>query len=217
MKLIVKDQGYEDRLCWGPDGLLPAVVQEAEGLGVLMLAYMNKLSLKKTLETGYTWFWSRSRGSLWQKGESSGNVQQVKEIYYDCDGDTLLVMVKQQGVGCHTGSFSCFHNLLAGDKIPEYKEIPGDTILAGLAATIRERRELRPEGSYVSRLFEKGLDEMVKKLGEEAVELVIAAKNLRRDEIVYESADLIFHLLVVLEGSGVELDQVLSELARRKK
>ena len=162
-------------------GLVPAVVQEENGQ-VLMLAYMNEESLQKTLETGYTWFFSRSRQKLWQKGETSGNVQKVKEISYDCDGDTLLVRVHQSGVACHTGSYSCFSGRRLGEHtkgiavIPEPPKVSLAKVLNELYNVIQDRRLNPVEGSYTNYLFEKGQDKILKKVGEEAVETVIASK-----------------------------------------
>ena len=164
-------------------GLVPAVVQEENGQ-VLMLAYMNEESLKKTLETGYTWFFSRSRQKLWQKGETSGNVQKVKEISYDCDGDTLLVRVHQTGVACHTGTYTCFsgRKLMGGEEkgiavVPPEKKADLAEVLYDLYNVIQDRRLNPVEGSYTNYLFEKGQDKILKKVGEEAVETIIASKN----------------------------------------
>lgn len=162
-------------------GLVPAVVQEENGQ-VLMLAYMNEESLKKTLETGYTWFFSRSRQKLWQKGETSGNVQKVKEISYDCDGDTLLVRVHQTGVACHTGTYTCFsgRKLMGGEEkgiavVPPEKKADLAEVLYDLYNVIQDRRLNPVEGSYTNYLFEKGQDKILKKVGEEAVETIIAS------------------------------------------
>lgn len=216
MKLkLVAGEGELDKLRFDESGLIPAIVQEYGSGTVLMLAYMNREALSKTLETSCTWFWSRSRSSLWQKGETSGNIQKVKELYYDCDADALLVLVEQQGVACHTGRFSCFHNLAATGEpaVPDYKS--SNDILRLLMCIIQERRVLKPEGSYVAYLFEQGLDKMLKKLGEEATEVIIAAKNSCRRELIYEAGDLLFHLLVLLNASDVLLSEVLAELSSR--
>ena len=164
------------------DGLVPAVVQEENGQ-VLMLAYMNEESLKRTLETGTTWFWSRSRQELWHKGETSGNLQEVKDMYYDCDGDTILVIVHQTGSGaCHTGTYSCFsgRHLLPNDKALTVVEQPADknalaAIMNELYDVIRDRQLNPKAGSYTNYLFDKGQDKILKKVGEEAVETVIAS------------------------------------------
>lgn len=193
------------------NGLIPAVVQDADSGRVLMVAYMNAASLEKTLETGQTWFYSRSRRWLWHKGETSGHVQDVVRIEYDCDGDALLVQVRQKGPACHTGEPSCFHNVL---QEREEGTRPG-LFFAELEAIITGRKNLRPAGSYVAGLFEKGTDKILKKVGEEAAEVIIAAKNDNRDELVYEAADLVFHLMVLLADKNVPLADISAELVRR--
>ncbi|MBE6092831.1 MAG: bifunctional phosphoribosyl-AMP cyclohydrolase/phosphoribosyl-ATP diphosphatase HisIE [Selenomonas ruminantium] len=204
-------------------GLVPAVVQEENGQ-VLMLAYMNKESLEKTIETGYTWYYSRSRQSLWNKGEESGNKQKVKEISYDCDGDTLLIKVHQTGVACHTGTYTCF----SGRKLVEEKEkglvvvepepeTSLATVLNDLYNVIQERQLNPVEGSYTNYLFEKGQDKILKKVGEEAVETVIASKNNKSEEVLYEMGDLWYHCLVLLAYHKLTPDQLLDELMSRRK
>ncbi|MBP3781166.1 MAG: bifunctional phosphoribosyl-AMP cyclohydrolase/phosphoribosyl-ATP diphosphatase HisIE [Selenomonas sp.] len=204
-------------------GLVPAVVQEENGQ-VLMLAYMNAESLQKTIETGYTWYYSRSRQKLWNKGEESGNKQQVKEISYDCDGDTLLIKVHQTGVACHTGTYTCF----SGRKLVEEKEkglmvvepeqeTSLATVLNDLYNVIQERRLNPVEGSYTNYLFEKGQDKILKKVGEEAVETVIASKNNKSEEVLYEMGDLWYHCLVLLAYHKLTPDQLLDELMSRRK
>ena len=204
-------------------GLVPAVVQEENGQ-VLMLAYMNAESLQKTIETGYTWYYSRSRQKLWNKGEESGNKQQVKEISYDCDGDTLLIKVHQTGVACHTGTYTCF----SGRKLVEEKEkglvvvepeqeTSLATVLNDLYNVIQERQLNPVEGSYTNYLFEKGQDKILKKVGEEAVETVIASKNNKSEEVLYEMGDLWYHCLVLLAYHKLTPDQLLDELMSRRK
>lgn len=204
-------------------GLVPAVVQEENGQ-VLMLAYMNKESLVKTIETGYTWYYSRSRQRLWNKGEESGNKQKVKEISYDCDGDTLLIKVHQTGVACHTGTYTCF----SGRKLVEEKEkglvvvepepeTSLATVLNDLFNVIQERQLNPVEGSYTNYLFEKGQDKILKKVGEEAVETVIASKNNKSEEVLYEMGDLWYHCLVLLAYHKLTPDQLLDELMSRRK
>ena len=204
-------------------GLVPAIVQEENGQ-VLMLAYMNEESLKKTLATGYTWFYSRSRQKLWKKGEESGNVQKVKEISYDCDGDTLLVRVHQTGVACHTGSYTCFSGRkLAGEEekgvavIPEEKGYVLAEILNDLYKVIEDRRLNPIEGSYTNYLFDKGQDKILKKVGEEAVETILASKNNVKEEILYEMGDLWYHCLVLLAFHGITPDELFRELMSRRK
>lgn len=194
-------------------GLVPAIVQDERSKEVLTLAYMNKESLEKTLEIGETVFYSRSRKELWHKGETSGNTQQVKQIKYDCDQDALLVQVIPAGPACHTGSYSCFSETLTGDQT-EAKE-NRYAILDELQSVLAERKSLLPEGSYTSKLFQEGVDRIAKKIGEEAGEVIIAAKNDDPAEMALESADLIFHLLMILTDRGVPLDDVLRVLEER--
>ena len=205
-------------------GLVPAIVQEESGQ-VLMLAYMNKESLEKTIETGLTWFYSRSRQRLWQKGEESGNIQQVKEISYDCDGDTLLVRVHQRGVACHTWTYSCFSGRRLhpekNDKsvavVPPEKQQSLAIVLNELYDVIQDRRLNPVEGSYTNYLFDKGQDKILKKVGEEAVETVIASKNNVRKEILYEMGDLWYHCLVLLAYHGISPEELFAELMSRRK
>ena len=188
--------------------LIPAIVQEESTGEILMLAYMNKESMAKTLETGYTWFWSRSRQELWNKGATSGHLQKVISIHGDCDDDTLLVKVEQTGPACHTGSKSCFFN-----KIKQVIEM-NDT-LVNLYETILERKQNAQEGSYTCYLFEKGLDKILKKVGEECSETIIAAKNGNKEETVGEISDLIFHLFVMMANEGIAVEDVMAELDKR--
>jgi len=185
-------------------GLVPAIVQDSATREVLMLAYMNRESLLRTLKEGETWFYSRSRASLWHKGETSGNLQSVRKISLDCDSDTLLIEVTPNGPACHKGTYSCFgaQPVLEG-------------FLRSLVQLIESRKESRPEGSYTTYLFDSGLDKILKKVGEESAETIIAAKNGSSDELIAESADLIYHLLVLLAERGVSLDEVVGELASR--
>lgn len=205
-------------------GLIPAIVQDADSGQVLMMAYMNREALDKTLATGRTWFYSRSRQSLWMKGETSGNIQTVREVRYDCDQDTLLVLVEQTGAACHTGHYSCFYRTLDGqeleparfdaDRVYQAKEGPG--IVLELMDVIRQRQKDRPEGSYTTYLFDKGLDKILKKVGEETAEVIIAAKNPDNSELIYEASDLIYHLLVLLAEKGVDITEVFGELRSRR-
>ncbi len=209
-------------LKYGPDGLIPAIVQEETTGEVLMMAYMNKDSLRMTLQKGFTHFWSRSRKKFWMKGESSGHVQEVKQILYDCDKDTLLVRVRQRGPGaCHTGHRSCFFASVLGGTIAEaafdvdvaYERQP---ILERLADIIRERRESAKEGSYVTSLFAKGRETILKKVGEEATEVVLAGAQGNREAVIREMADLWFHCLIALAEQGIALDEIYSELRSRR-
>lgn len=199
-------------------GLVPAIVQDAVSKEVLMLAYMNEESLRLSLESGETWFWSRSRSELWHKGATSGHTQRIRSLSYDCDGDTLLVLVDQKGPACHTGKYSCFHNPLpvggaGGDSVPA--EGSRFAMLGELERTISERYAERPEGAYTSYLFEKGLDKILKKFGEESIEVVIAAKNGDNAELGSEAGDLLFHLMVLLRERGLPLDSVMEVLRER--
>lgn len=205
-------------------GLIPAIIQEDGSGQVLMMAYMNKEALNKTIDTGYTWFYSRSRQTLWMKGESSGHVQEVKSIRYDCDADCLLVLVEQTGAACHTGHHSCFYRTLEGQELeaPQfdlhkiYAGKAGPGILFELYDVLLQRQQERPEGSYTSYLFNEGLDKILKKVGEESAEVIIAAKNRSKEEVSYEVADLIYHLLVMLVEQGVELSDIFAELQSRR-
>lgn len=205
-------------------GLVPAIIQDNQSGQVLMMAYMNAESLAKTLSTGKTWFYSRSRQALWMKGETSGHVQAVKEVYYDCDEDTLLIKVEQTGTACHTGHYSCFYRNMDGQEVAPvlvdpnrvYSSTAGPGILYELYDLILDRQVHRPEGSYTSYLFDKGLDKILKKVGEESAEVIIAAKNRSRSELVYESSDLLYHWLVLLVEQGVTLEDIFLELKSRR-
>ncbi|MFD1423296.1 bifunctional phosphoribosyl-AMP cyclohydrolase/phosphoribosyl-ATP diphosphatase HisIE [Laceyella tengchongensis] len=194
-------------LKFGADGLIPAIVQDGRTKQVLTLAYMNRESLEKTLETGETWFFSRSRQALWHKGATSGHTQKVIAVSSDCDQDALLIQVEPRGPACHTGSVSCFGG--EADK-PE-----PESILAQLETVIAERQQERPEGSYTTYLFDKGIDKILKKVGEEAAEVIIAAKNEGQAELRYEAADLLYHLLVLLREKNLPFGNVLAELRER--
>lgn len=213
-----------DELKFNNDGLIPAIVQDWASKEVLTLAYMNKESLQKTIETEETWFWSRSRQELWHKGATSGNTQKVKSIQYDCDGDALVVQVVPAGPACHNGTYSCFSNGIGQETEPAADEgtsTPVDpsnrfAILGELEALIAQREAEMPEGSYTTYLFDKGIDKILKKVGEEAAEVIIAAKNRNHDELRYEAADLLYHLLVLLREQKLPLDHVLAELQKRR-
>jgi len=195
-------------------GLVPAIVQDAATGEVLTLAYMNRQSLQKSLETGETWFYSRSRQQLWHKGETSGNVHRIVEMHLDCDGDAILVTVKAAGPACHTGERSCFHRL-SGSGRREGRSLP--VVLAELQEVIRRRRAEMPQGSYTAELFQAGTGEISKKVGEEGVEVAVAALSQTRERVVSEVSDLVYHLLVLLEDRGIALDEVAGELASRHK
>ncbi len=200
------------RVRFDQQGLAPAVVQDAHTGRVLMLAWMSREALLRTLDTGQGWYWSRSRGELWHKGATSGNTQDVRAVILDCDADTLLVVVDQTGVACHTGQPTCFFAPLGDDDAPEPFAALGD-----LAGVVAERAASGDrEASYTARLLGGGIDQVCKKVGEEATEVVIAAKGREREEVVYESADLLYHLTVLWQAAGVDVDEVAAELASRR-
>ena len=189
-------------------GLAPAIVQDIMSKKVLMLAYMNKESIGKTFEEGIVHYYSRSREKLWKKGETSGNIQKLKGFYYDCDKDSILVLVEQVGVACHTGNYSCFFNevLKSGEE---------KNIIEELYILLKDRRKNPKEGSYTNYLFREGLDKILKKVGEEASEVIIGAKNNSKEELVYEISDLIYHLLVLMVNENILLDEIKEELISR--
>ncbi|WP_042168836.1 bifunctional phosphoribosyl-AMP cyclohydrolase/phosphoribosyl-ATP diphosphatase HisIE [Paenibacillus gorillae] len=215
----LKLQELASLIKWSEDGLVPAIVQDAQSKEVLMLAYMNAESLRLSAENGVTWFWSRSRNELWNKGATSGHTQRICSMSYDCDADTLLVKVDQVGPACHTGKYSCFFNDIevqgADVSGQQSEEADRFAILGNLEGVIAQRYAERPEGAYTTYLFEKGLDKILKKVGEEATEVIIAAKNEDNDELRSEASDLLFHLLVLLRERGLPLDDVMRELNGR--
>jgi phosphoribosyl-ATP pyrophosphohydrolase/phosphoribosyl-AMP cyclohydrolase len=198
-------------------GLIPVIVQDAESGQVLMFAYANKESLEMTISTKRTHFWSRSRKKLWAKGEESGNVQGVKEIFLDCDKDAVLVLVNQKGVACHTGKRTCFFETIDGreEDAPAFGTSRTGKTLEEVYGVIEDRKRNPREDSYVSGLFKSGLDRILKKVGEEAGETIIAAKNENRREIIYEMADLWFHSMVSLAHFGITPEDIYEELGRR--
>ncbi len=206
-----KDIKFDER------GLVPVIVQDAENGQVIMFAYANKESLEKSIETKRTHFWSRSRKKLWAKGEESGNVQEVKQILFDCDQDTILVLVNQKGVACHTGKRSCFFETIDGEEenAPAFGSIRTGKTLDEIYQIIEDRKRNPREGSYVSGLFKNGLDRILKKVGEEAGETIIAAKNEKRREVIYELADLWFHSIVMLAYFGIIPEDIYKELGKR--
>lgn len=221
-------------------GLVPAVVQDARTREVLTLAYMNEESLRRTLEEGETWFWSRSRGELWHKGATSGNTQRVVGVNLDCDADAIVVLVEPRGPACHTGATSCFHSEVGGlhakatldeDEASSSRAIEGEagsfedgkdvegigTVLEELYSVIEDRRREMPAGSYTTYLFEKGLNKILKKVGEESAETIIAAKDGELSALASETADLVYHLLVMMVERGLTFEALGRELARRRK
>ncbi|MFW6238139.1 MAG: bifunctional phosphoribosyl-AMP cyclohydrolase/phosphoribosyl-ATP diphosphatase HisIE [Halanaerobiales bacterium] len=229
----------EEELKFNEQGLIPAVLQDVNTGEVLMVAYMNRESLQKTRETGKACFWSRSRQELWLKGETSGNYQNVKEIRVDCDQDTLLVLVEPGGPACHTGKKTCFYRDIEGEEVeingdksftaprqvagqeqvtdPEGDKdnIPDYSFLFSLYRLIQDRKENLPAGSYTTSLFKDGKEEIVKKVGEEGTEVVIAGMNEDRGEIIYETADFFYHLFVLLVYSGISIEDIVKELKER--
>ena len=205
MSLRPEDVRFDER------GLVPAVVQDARTREVLTLAYMNEESLRRTLQEGETWFWSRSRSELWHKGATSGNTQRVVEVRADCDSDALVILVEPRGPACHTGARSCF-----GSEAGEVKANIG-VALEEVFRVVSERRREMPEASYTTYLFEKGLNKILKKVGEESAETIIAAKDGDDGALKAETADLLYHLVVMLVERGLTLEDVGGELARRRK
>ena len=198
-----------DELKFDEKGLIPAIVVDAENGKVLTLAYMNRESLQISMEKGLTCFWSRSRQELWLKGETSGNYQHVVSITADCDRDALVVMVEKDGPACHLGTDSCFNDLVyQSDELQEFS-------LEGLMALLKGRKETLPEGSYTTYLFQKGLEKILKKVGEESTEVIIAGKAEDKRETVYEIADLAYHVMVLMTEMGISLEDVHRELASR--
>lgn len=202
-------------------GLIPVIVTDYDDNKVLMMAWMNKEALDMTIKTKKAHYFSRSRQALWMKGESSGNIQEVVSVKKDCDSDTLLMQVKQTGVACHTGNDTCFYtDLLSepdqGKTNNQESELYGATILKELYNVVINRKDNPKEGSYTNYLFDKGIDKILKKVGEEASEVIIAAKNDSRDEIRYETADLLYHLIVMLVDRGLTLEEIYGELKSRR-
>ncbi len=203
------------------EGLIPAVIQDTLNKEVLMVAYMNQESLQLSLETGETHFWSRSRKKLWRKGESSGHTQKIKHIFLDCDEDTLLIEVEQITAACHTGARSCFfRELTSTGEILKRAEAPGEdrdppNILKALSQTILSRKKAAPTKSYTSLLLQGGIDRILKKVAEESGEFIIGAKNGDRQEMIHETADLLYHMLVALGFYDIPFSEIEIELQRR--
>ena len=199
------------QLKWNADGLIPVVVQDASDLTVLMLAYMNEDALKETLDTQQATYYSRSRQALWRKGETSGHTQAVKDIRYDCDSDTLLMQVVQTGVACHTGAKSCFYRSFEGDVSASAN------VLDELYATVASRKKDPVPGSYTDYLFNEGIDKILKKIGEEASEIIIASKNPDDDDLIGEVSDFIYHLTVLLNDREIPFEAIYQRLKERQK
>lgn len=198
-------------------GLVPAVIQDAQSKEILMVAYMNKESMEKSLETGETWFFSRSRQKLWHKGETSGNTQKIIDWAVDCDADTLLIKVNPAGPACHTGNYSCFKDEKSDKQEAVVSGSDRYGILAELEHVIAEREAERPEGTYTTYLFNEGVDKILKKIGEETSEVIIAAKNQSVAELEWEVSDVIYHTLVLLREQNVGFDRVLHVLEKRHR
>ena len=214
MKVPIEQIKFDER------GLVPVVVQDFNTRQVLTVAYMNAESLSRTVETKETWFFSRSRASLWHKGETSGHTQRVTDILVDCDSDALTILVEPNGPACHTGKQTCFHHELKEAELSEETagraSDPG-AVLSELYALIETRKRDRPAGSYTTYLFDQGLDKILKKIGEESSETIIAAKNKNASPLAGEVSDLLYHLLVLMVERGVTLEQVREELTRRRR
>jgi phosphoribosyl-ATP pyrophosphohydrolase/phosphoribosyl-AMP cyclohydrolase len=202
-----------DQVKFDDRGLVPVVAQDARTGEVLMLAWATAPALRLTLETGRAHYWSRSRNELWMKGETSGNTQAVSDVRLDCDGDAILYRVTQSGPACHTGERSCFHRVASDDALgPASDPRP---VLARIDEMVGSRQAAMPEGSYTTYLFSQGIDKILKKVGEEAAETLIAAKNEGTEQLRAESADLLYHLLVLWRAKGLPLDELWAELDRR--
>ena len=201
-----------EKIVFNKDGLIPVITQDVRTNEVLMLAYMNEESFKLTIETNIMHYWSRSRKELWKKGETSGSHQYLKELRIDCDGDTLLAKVEQVGSACHTGKGSCFFTVIKENL----EKIGNEDMLRELYAVALDRKNNPKEGSYTNYLLNKGMDKILKKLGEESSEIIIASKNESKEEIVYETGDFLYHLIVLLVERGITLDDVFEELKNRR-
>jgi phosphoribosyl-ATP pyrophosphohydrolase/phosphoribosyl-AMP cyclohydrolase len=212
---VVTAANWLDAVSFGPDGLVPVVAQAVRSGDVLMLAWANREALARTLESGEAHYFSRSRNALWKKGERSGHVQHVAEIRLDCDADTVLYRVDQSGPACHTGQPTCFFKTVGPDGSTTEGVDPGGHLLSRLAATIARRAAERPTGSYTVRLLDGGPAKISQKVGEEAVEVVVAANSEDDARLASEAADLLYHLLVLLQARGVPLDAVWRELEAR--
>lgn len=194
-------------------GLVPVIAQDIYSKDVLMLAYANEEAVSKTIETKNAHYFSRSRNKLWLKGETSGNYQEVRDILFDCDNDTLIYLVVQSGVACHTGNKTCFFTSLWNEKTDNTEK---SEILREIYNVVLDRKNNPKEGSYTNYLFDKGIDKILKKVGEESAETIIAAKNSAPDEIALEMSDLLYHLIVMLVDQGMTLDDVFKELENRR-
>ena len=210
MSDLLKNLKFDDR------GLIPVVAQDYRTGEIRMVAYANEEAVKKTLETGYAHYYSRSRQKLWKKGETSGELQRVREIRVDCDNDTLIYLIEQEkNRACHTGERNCFFRNLEGEYVLK-KPLPFE-VLPRLQELLKDRIENLPEGSYTTKLVKQGFDRIVQKFGEESVEVLIALMNRDKEQVVYESADMLYHWLLALTYLGIDVKEVLEELSRRFK
>ncbi|HIO42232.1 MAG TPA: bifunctional phosphoribosyl-AMP cyclohydrolase/phosphoribosyl-ATP diphosphatase HisIE [Aquifex sp.] len=210
MSDLLKNLKFDDR------GLIPVVAQDYRTGEIRMVAYANEEAVKKTLETGYAHYYSRSRQKLWKKGETSGELQRVREIRVDCDNDTLIYLIEQEkNRACHTGERNCFFRNLEGEYVLK-KPLPFE-VLPRLQEVLKDRIENLPEGSYTTKLVKQGFDRIVQKFGEESVEVLIALMNRDKEQVVYESADMLYHWLLALTYLGIDVKEVLEELSRRFK
>ena len=223
LKLLLKNNGIpmaalETSISWeefkkNSDGMVPVIVQDYKTEAVLMLAYMNKEAYEKTLSSGKMTYWSRSRDELWVKGDTSGHYQYVKSLKADCDKDTILAKVSQVGPACHTGSYSCFfHSIMEKEDANTSNPLK---VFEDVFAVIKDRKINPKEGSYTNYLFDKGVDKILKKLGEEATEIVIAAKNPNPNEIKYEISDFLYHMMVLMAEKGITWEEIIEDLAKR--
>jgi phosphoribosyl-ATP pyrophosphohydrolase/phosphoribosyl-AMP cyclohydrolase len=214
MEVILPESSFSwEDLNPSEQGLIPVVVQDYRNEEVLMVAYMNQEAYEATLRTGVMTYWSRSRRQLWVKGETSGHFQYLKELRVDCDNDTLLARVAQIGAACHTGNRSCFYRTALKKDTPQKNPMK---VFEDVYATIEDRRQNPKEGSYTNYLFEKGIDKILKKCGEEAAEIIIAAKNPNPEEIKYEIADFLYHMMVLMSERGITWEDIAQELANRE-
>ncbi len=215
--MTVPDEAWLSRIKFDADGLVPVVAQESRSGDVLMLAYADQEALRRTRASGLAHYYSRSRKALWRKGDTSGHVQQVRQIRVDCDGDTVLYRVEQTGPACHSGDRTCFANEVTPEGGTVHTTDPGAHVLSRLAETIRTRAARRPAGSYTAELLANGPARIARKVGEEAVEVVVAALGEGETRLAAESADLLYHLLVLLQAKGVAVEQVWRELEARER
>jgi len=207
---VINEIKFDDK------GLVPAIAQDINTGKVLMLAYMNKEAVEKTLNEKIAHYYSRSRQELWKKGETSGNIQKIKGFYYDCDKDTILIKVEQVGVACHTGNYSCFFNEVLNEDMKENFQNNED-VLKELYLSITDRKNNPREGSYTNYLFKEGIDKILKKVGEESAEVIIASKNESKEEMIYEISDLVYHVIVLMINQGVSIEDIKKELVKRRK